>query len=408
MARALTVKALENMKPRKERYEVPCGEVQGLYLQIFPSGGRSWCLRYRFGRRSRKLTLGSELTLKQARDLAREAHGALARGQDPAALKQASKAAARPATDVIENVVEQFIARHVATLGKTTQREVSRLLRKEVATPWRGRRLSEISRADIHHLLDKIVDRPAPIQANRVLGWLRAMCNWAITRGLVEVSPCAGIKAPAPAKSRDRVLSDDELVALWEASERLDAPYVALIRLLILTGQRRSEVAGICWSELDLDARIWTLPKERTKNGIEHAIPLSDSAVEILKTLPRIDGCPFALTSSGRRPVSDFYNAKRTLDRLMPPDMAGWVLHDIRRSVASGMARLGVNLAVVEKLLNHVSGSFAGIVGVYQRHSFSDEKRAALEAWARHVAATVSGESADNVIPIKPIAASGN
>jgi integrase len=403
MAKALTVKAIENMKPREERYEVPDGEVQGLYLQIFPSSARSWCLRYRFGRRSRKLTLGKEFTLRQARDLAREAHGTLARGQDPAEQKRLAKAAARPAVDQIEDVVEAFLLRHVSTLGKTTQHEVSRLLRKEVATPWRGRRLSEITRADIHALLDKIVDRPAPIQANRVLAWLRALSNWAIGRGLVGASPCAGIKAPAPAKSRDRCLDDSELVGLWEASGRLDAPYVALIRLLVLTGQRRSEVAAMEWSEVDFDRWLWTLPASRAKNGVEHQIPLSGSAIEILKGLPRIDGCRFALTSSGRRPISDFYNVKRTLDRLMPPDMAGWVIHDIRRSVASHMARLGVNLAVVEKLLNHVSGSFAGIVGVYQRYSFADEKRAAMEAWARHIEGLVSGEQC-TIIPMKALA----
>jgi integrase len=189
-----------------------------------------------------------------------------------------------------------------------------------------------------------------------------------------------------------------ELAAIWGAAERLEAPYAALIKLLILTAQRRSEVAGVCWSEIDLDSRLWTLPAARAKNGVEHQVPLSDSAVEILKALPRIVGCPFVLTSSGRRPVSDFFNAKRTLDRLMPPDTAGWVLHDIRRRGASGMAKLGINLAVVEKLLNHVSGSFAGIVGVYQRYSFADEKRAAMEIWARHVAQIVSGESGDNII----------
>jgi integrase len=408
MTRALTVKGIENLKPRETRYEVPDGEVRGLYLQIFPTGNRSWAFRYRFRRKTEKETLGPypEIGLRGARDLARKSHGVLASGQNPAELRKAAKAAARPAVDLIEDVVDLYVARHLSTRGRITRSEATRVLKKEVAAPWRGRRLGEITRVDIHDLLDQIKDR-APIQANKVFAWLRAMCNWAVGRGIIAASPCLGIRAPAPAKSRDRVLSDDELKAVWEAAERLEAPYTALIKLLILTGQRRGEVAGVCWSELDLAARVWTLPRERAKNGVEHTIPLSDLAVDIMQTTPRIDGCPFALTISGRRPISDFYMAKQQLDRLLPPGMAPWVLHDIRRSVASGMARLGTNLAVVEKLLNHVSGSFAGIVGVYQRYTFADEKRAAMEVWARHVEQLVSGEAMDNVVPVKVLADRG-
>jgi integrase len=135
--------------------------------------------------------------------------------------------------------------------------------------------------------------------------------------------------------------------------------------------------------EIDFDARLWTLPGKRAKNSIEHSIPLSDQAIEILKTLPRIAGSNFVFTINGRNPVRGTHRAKRRIDKL-GPSIPPWVLHDIRRTVASGMARLGANLPVIEKLLNHVSGSFAGIVGVYQRHSFADEKGAAMTAWARH------------------------
>jgi integrase len=153
------------------------------------------------------------------------------------------------------------------------------------------------------------------------------------------------------------------------------------------------------WKEIDLEAKLWTLPGVRAKNSIEHVIPLSDQAVEILKALPRIAGSDFVFTINGRSPICGTHLVKRRIDKLAPP-MPSWVLHDIRRTVASGMARLGINLPVIEKLLNHVSGSFAGIVGVYQRHSFSDEKRAAMQAWARHVEAVTSGELA-TVVPFR-------
>ena len=183
----------------------------------------------------------------------------------------------------------------------------------------------------------------------------------------------------------------DELKAVWEAADALEPVYSGFIKLLVLTGQRRAEVAGMTWREVDLAAQLWTLPAARAKNNREHTVPLPDLAAEILRALPRIDDSDLVLTLTGTRPVSAFRNIKCRLDAVMPPDTSSWVLHDIRRTVASGMARLGVNRPVIEKLLNHVSGSFAGIVGVYQRHSFADEKRAAMAAWARHVEQLVSG-----------------
>jgi integrase len=161
------------------------------------------------------------------------------------------------------------------------------------------------------------------------------------------------------------------------------------VQLLILTGQRRNEVAQLPWREIDLDAKLWTLPKERAKNKRENQIPLSDQVIAILRSLPRIEGSEFVLTISGDRPMTAFTLIKEWLDALMPADTPPWVLHDVRRTVASGMARLGINLPVIEKLLNHVSGSFAGIVGVYQKHSFADEKRVAMDMWAQHLAGIV-------------------
>jgi integrase len=155
------------------------------------------------------------------------------------------------------------------------------------------------------------------------------------------------------------------------------------------------------WREVDLAAQLWTLPAARAKNNREHTVPLPDLAAEILRALPRIEGSDFVFTVTGRVPVCAFRNVKRSLDALMPAGTAPWVLHDIRRTVASGMARLGINLPVIEKLLNHVSGSFAGIVGVYQRHSFADEKRTAMTAWSRFVEQLVTGETVGNVLSIK-------
>jgi integrase len=404
MSKALTVKAIENFKPGASRREVPDGDVRGLYLQIFPTGKASWAFRYRFGGRTRKLTIGAspEIGLKDARDLARAAHLQIASGEDPGAAKQAARtdAKALPGRDMVEKVAAQFLARHVKNLAAATRIEVGRIVAKEILPTFRGRRLSEIKRPDVIEWLDGIVDRPAPIAANRALGWLKGLCNFAVERGIIDVSPIAGIKPPAAETARDRVLSDDELKAVWEAADALEPVYAGFIKLLILTGQRLREVSEMEWKEIDLDAKLWTLPAARAKNSIEHSIPLSDQTVEILKALPRIAGSDFVFTINGRNPIRGTHSVKRRIDTLAPP-MPPWVLHDIRRTVASGMARLGINLPVIEKLLNHVSGSFAGIVCVYQRHSFADEKRTAMQTWARHVDVIVSGEAAANIIQLR-------
>ena len=376
----------------------------GLYLQVFPSGKASWAFRYRFGGRTRKLTVGPspELSLKEARDLARKAHLIVAGGQDPAAQKQATRVAARTPVerDLVERVAAQYVARHVKGLSDTTKQEVSRILNKEIIPAWSGRRLSQITRVDIHELLDSIVDRGTPVAANRTLAWLKGMCNFAIERGLIEVSPCARIKAPTVETARNRVLDDSELKAVWQASDALGWPYCGFIQLLILTGQRRNEVADLRWREIDLDKKLWALPGTRAKNGVEHTIPLSELAVDILRAVPRIDG-DYAFTITGRRPIQGHHVIKRRLDALMPPDTLPWVVHDIRRTVASGMAKLEINLPVIEKILNHVSGSFGGIVGVYQRHSYDAEKRAAMATWARHIESVMNGETAGNVVTMK-------
>src|SRR5580704_11125495 len=403
-SKPLTIKTIESLKPGASRREIPDGGVRGLYLQIFPSGKASWAFRYRFGGRTRKLTIGAspEIGLKDARDLARAAHLQIASGEDPGAAKQAARTAikALPARDMVEKVAAQFLARHVKNLAAATRIEVGRIIAKEILPTFRGRRLSEIKRPDVIEWLDGIVDRPAPIAANRALSWLKGLCNFAVERGVLDVSPIAGIKPPAAETARDRVLSDDELKAVWEAADALDPVYAGFIKLLVLTGQRLREVSEMEWKEIDLDAKLWTLPAARAKNSIEHAISLSDQAIEILKALARIAGSDFVFTINGRNPIRGTHLVKRRIDALAP-SIPTWVLHDIRRTVASGMARLGVNLPVIEKLLNHVSGSFAGIVGVYQRHSFADEKRAAMAAWARHVETIVSGEAAANVVELR-------
>lgn len=400
MAKDLTVAAIEKLKPGPARQEVPDGKVGGLFLIIQPSGSMSWAVRYRFYGKPRKFTIGPypSIDLPAARRRALEALAQIAGGVDPAERKRALKAAARlqkrAHLDLVDKVVEQFIERHAKPKTRSW-RETARLLGKDVLPAWKGRRLSEIGRADVHALIDGIVDRGAAVTANRTFAQLRKMCSWAVERGLIEKSPCEGLRPPTVERSRDRVLSLDELSIVWRAAETLGWPFGAIYQLLILTGQRRDEVAGARWSEIDLEKRVWNLPAERAKNRRPHAVPLSCAAFEIIESLPRFQGSDL-LFSAGRNPPSAFSRAKLRLDKAIRQggnELAPFVIHDLRRSVASGMASIGINLPVIERLLNHVSGSFAGIAGVYQRHEFSDEMRAAVDAWARHLDKALTGRA---------------
>jgi integrase len=233
------------------------------------------------------------------------------------------------------------------------------------------------------------------------------MCAWAVERDLIPVSPCEKVKAPAAETSRDRVLSDNELRLIWGGAEAIGWPFGPIVRMLILTGQRRSEAAGMRWQEIDLEAKTWTLAKERVKNNIQHVVPLSSTAIKILKSVPRIAG-ELVFSFNGRTVPDGFDPAKKRIDTWIGgragETIQAWRLHDLRRTFASGCARLGVQLPVVEKLLNHTSGSFRGVAGVYQRFDFASEQRAAVETWARHVEALVSGETAANVVELRACA----
>jgi Arm DNA-binding domain len=257
MARALTVKSVEAAAPGKDRQEIPDGYLRGLYLIVQPSGTKSWAVRYRHDGRPRKHTLGPYplFDLKAAREAGSKALRVAAEGHDPAHAK-------RQAADSVESAVDQFLERHVKrNYRPKPMREAERMLRLHVLGNWRGRKASEISRAEIRRMLERIVEGGAPIAANRVHGIVRKLFSWCVEQDIIAASPCAELRPPAGKEgSRDRVLNDDELRRVWQAAERLGPPSGAMVQLLILTGQRRNEVAQMQWGELDLEGRLWTLP----------------------------------------------------------------------------------------------------------------------------------------------------
>jgi integrase len=397
----LTVKTVEAMRPGAERREIPDAHMPGLYLVLQPSGAKSWAVRYRHQGVSRKHTIGAypAVDLKSARVLGSKALRTVAEGRDPGREKAEARSTR---IDSVDRIVEEFLERHVRRSNRVrTQEETERLFRLHILPRWRGRMIRDIRRRDVIEMVDHVVDGGSPVAANRALTVTKTFFNWCVARDVLTASPAQGVKPPTVEKSRDRVLDDAELKLVWEAAGQVGYPFGTMTRLLIATGQRRDEVAKMRWEEIDIKQRLWTLPRERVKADRPHEVPLSTIALEVLKAVPRLAGSPYVLTTNGAAPSSGFAKNKRKLDALLPANMPPWRLHDLRRTAASGLARLGINLPVIEKVLNHASGSFAGIVGVYQKHSFADEKRAALEAWGNFVAALVEAKPASKVVRLR-------
>lgn len=383
MVRRFTQISVEKIRPHPtKRLEVPDPGKPGLYLVVQTSGKKSWAVRYRLFGKPKKLTLDGFPSLGVARRLAQVALDSVAEGKDPAAEKIATRVASH--SDRFSDVAEEFLERHIKPKSRASYAyETERMLRKEVLPLWGKKRIQEITKQDVVTLLNEIVDRGGGVTANRVLSAVRKLFNWAQQeRGIViPHSPVAGLRKPLNEVSRDRTLTHGEIKRLWIACDKVGYPFGSLTQLLLLTAQRRNEVAGMVWAEVDLDKREWLIPGERTKNKELHTVPLSKPAAQLIKSLPRMSSeRGYVFTTNGKTQVSGFSRGKADIDAAMK-STSRWTLHDLRRTAASGMAQLGMPLPVIEKVLNHSSGSFAGVVAVYQRHHFSNEKRHALEAW---------------------------
>ena len=391
--RPLTDIAIQHLKPRAVRYEVPDAGARGLRVVVQPSGRKSFAVRYRNAAgRARKLTLPAGITLAGARKLTADALLEAAQGKDPATAKQAARQTARVRVDdTVERLAHQFIEQHAKRKTRENSwRATDGIFRNIVLPAWSKRNVHEIVRRDVIDLLEEVaVDRP--VMANRAHAALSRFSKWLCQRDVIVASPCIGVPLPSKEMPRDRVLSDDELRQLWMACEAIGGPEGACIKMLVLTGQRKNEIALLRWREVGSD--VLELPAERMKGKQAHTLPLSTQAAAIIASMPKPapqvpDDYVF-----GPSPVEPFDRIKRALDAHMGAARR-WQIRDVRRSVASGMARIGVPVPVIEKILAHRGGTFRGVVGTYQRHSFLPEMAAALQKWADHVEHLVGGKPA--------------
>jgi integrase len=393
--------------PASGRIEYFDASFPGLALRITEKGAKSWCAFYRYHGRLRRFTIGSYPAVKPAaaRTAAQAALERVRNGVDPAVEKRARRNRLAPELDTFGALVDNFLERHAKpNYRESTFLEAKRDLEREALRAWRNRPLSSISRRDVIDLVDKIVARGAGVQANRTLARLRKVFNWAIEKDRLEASPIARMKKPTQERARNRALSDDELRWFWQACDKIGWPFGPLFKLLLLTAQRRDEVASLTWPELDIDNRLWTMPREKAKNDRAHLVQLSEAARAVLKDLrarrsPRRGGRGLIFSTTGDTVVSGFSRAKRRLDAAMleakrgqlgkrnGDGIPGWTLHDLRRTAATGMAKLKIPPHVVDKILNHVSGTITGVAAVYNQFEYIDERCQALEAWSCYVEA---------------------
>jgi integrase len=298
--------------------------------------------------------------------------------------------------------VERYAKKHTSS---PTWGELQRQLNVDVFPKWGDRPIGSIRRSDITELLDDIAGRGSPVQANRTLTRLKTLFRWAFDEELITDNPTTRVRKVVKEEARDRVLSDDEVRWFWAGCDVAGWPFGPLFQLLLLTAQRRDEVGGMTWDEIDFDKRLWVIPRERAKNDRAHEVHLSVLAVEILQSLPRLEANRrLAFSTNGANPVSGFSRAKAALDARMEHHaggpLAGWILHDLRRTAATGMAKLNIAPHVTDRVLGHVSGTIRGVAAVYNRHAYIDERKAAVETWARHVENLVR-PAPENVVSLR-------
>jgi integrase len=382
--------------------------LTGLWLRITDTAVKSWSIMHELGGYSRRYTLGTfpKLNVKAARDAAKAAFRQIADGIDPGVQKRISRKD-KPAPGSLEVAVELWLGEGLGPKKKPwrpkTAKEWRRIMKRDVL-PLLGRRpLAVITKPELEALIETIAAR-APIQANRVHSVLSRFFAWAAKRNHVGASPMVGIDKPAHEVERDRVLKPRELAAFCRACDKLSFPFGSVFKLLVLTAQRRETVRTLQWSEIDIERRRWEIPAAKMKMGKSHIVHLSDAALEVLQSLPKLDGCDFAFSTNGKTPCSGFSRATTSLRQLMAEELgevASFVLHDMRRCFTTiAVEELKLRHDVVDKVLAHSTGVVKGPARIYNRAELLDERAAALDAWARYLCELAEPGKADrNVVP---------
>jgi integrase len=349
------------------------------------------------------------MKVADARDVARAMKEAIRRGVDPkeeAAERRRAEEKRRAST--FAAAVEDYAKEKLALLSSGPG--VHSDLKRHAVKAWGDRPITDIREDDVEALIKKLKGEVGPGASDKQLSHLKTLFKWAVKKRLIQTSPAASVESLSKKIERDRVLSSAEILAFWRACDKLGGPFAQCFKFLLATAARRTEAGAMQWSELDLEARLWALPRARSKSGRAHSVPLSELAMSILADRPRLGPFVFS-TTDGQTAISGWSKAKARLDKIVADEMRAiaaergdeaaavpqWGLHDLRRTAATGMSRLGAGRVTISKVLNHAEGG--GATKIYDRHSFDREKRAALEAWGRHLSTIIAG-TPGNVIAL--------
>jgi integrase len=412
MKTLVTDRLLKSLKaaPAGTRTVIWDSAIPGFCIRVTDKGAASFSIMRRCNRKLIRRTIGIAwhvpfpagqplpYSLADARDDARAMLHDIAKGVDPKVKREAAAAAAAAASaDTFAAVAEEFIAKHVSKLRSAKHAEGA--IRRELIPVLGKKPIASITRRDIVRLLEAVVESGRQRTASHLLGHLSKLFVWAISRDIIEASPCAGIRAIdiiGTLKPRQRVLTDSELTALWQATAGLSYPGAPFARMLLLTGQRLRECAGMTWDEIDLDKRLWTLPPDRMKTDAAHVVPLSPAAIEILESVPRWHGKYVFSVQEGARPIACFAAIKSRIDARMP-GVSGWTFHDLRRTMRTGLSALHIQDIVAELAIGHTQ---KGLHKTYDQHAYLDERRHAFEAWANRLMSIVDPPADDGIIQI--------
>ena len=420
--KALTKLVVEKAEPdpARDRF-VWDSKIPGFGVRVYPTGKRMYVFQYRTkARQQRRVAIGlhGPFTIEAARAAAADLYEAVRKGRDPA---EEQKKEARRTPDTIESVIDEFMIRYMAGKQRAPRyiEETRRNFDKHVLPRWRGRDLGAITRRDVFELLDAIVDEGKPVAANRTLAAIRKLFNWALQRGIIEATPVALVEMPGAERKRERTLAADEIRAVWASAGGLRYPFGPFFTMALATGQRREEIAQMRWADIDEAERTWTLSSEMTKAGRSHVVPLSPLALEILdevrETARLLGGEPergqpatHVFTTRGDRPISGYSKAKARLDKAITaarqqdglPALDPWTIHDLRRTVGTGLGKLSISRFIIARVLNHADRT---VTGIYDRHEYLEEKRHALEAWGTYLGNLVAPPPG-NVVPIRSAA----
>ena len=420
--RAIDALRSEAVAQQKTRYLFD-NEFTGFGALATKTGICTYFAEYRMrgaGGSSKRVTLGRHgaLTPDEARRLAKEELGKVARGADVAQERKDARAKLKAGTfrDLSESYFAANGKREKTGEWKSRRWKEVHAMIDQIVHPVLGAKVPDaITKFELASLINETKARSHSV-ARRLHETLRPLFAWGFECGAIKSNPMTGLRCPKPETPRDRVLDDTEIKALWQAASEQSWPFENVIKLLLLTGQRRDEVAEMRWREMDLDKGEWTIAKERCKNGKAHTLDLCPEAVLLLDPIgdaavPRLRNSTddFVFSTTGTTAVSGFSKVKVRIDarmkELLGPKFQPWRIHDLRRTAASGMAALGFQPHVIERVLNHVSGAQGGLVSVYQRHEYREERKRAIMAWGDHVMQLVSGEkAASNVVHLRVVA----